>query len=218
MSGFALPAHEPLCRYMIESYNALYARSQVVKLPRQPRLANLLGALSTAISDEIDEATAMAAGLDGVASAALIALLDFMPSGSVRTLSQVVGLTHSGAVRVVDRLVAEGLVTRGTSVDARERSITLTTPGVTVAREVRAARERVVSEVLKQLTASERVMLTSLSERLVAAITEQRLKKRNAGETPAGGALCRMCDFGACGREIGSCPAAATVAKFRAQS
>jgi DNA-binding MarR family transcriptional regulator len=201
---------------MIGSYNALYARSQVVKRRRDPRLANLLGALSTGISDGIYESTAMAAGLDGVASAALIALLDFMPGGSVRTLSQVVGLTHSGAVRVVDRLVAERLVTRGSSADARSRSITLTARGVKVARDVRAARERAVSGVLEQLTASERAMLTTLSERLVAGITEQRLEKRRAGEKPAGGALCRMCDFGACGREIGMCPAAQTVATFRA--
>jgi MarR family transcriptional regulator, negative regulator of the multidrug operon emrRAB len=201
---------------MIGSYNARHTRSQVMKRRRGPRLANLLGALSTGISDGIYESTAMAAGLDGVASAALIALLDFMPGGSVRTLSQVVGLTHSGAVRVVDRLVADGLVTRGTSVDARSRSITLTPRGVRVARQVRAARERVVNEVLEQFTASERATLAGLSERLVAGITEQRLERRNAGETPAGGALCRMCDFGACGREIGMCPAAETVAKFRA--
>jgi len=187
-----------------------------MKRRRDPRLANLLGALSTGLSDGIYESTATAAGLDGVASAALVALLDFMPRGSVRTLSQVVGLTHSGAVRVVDRLVAEGLVTRGSGVDARSRSITLTSSGVKVAHEVRAARELAVSGVLEQLTASERATLTTLCERLVAGITEQRLKKRNAGDTPAGGALCRMCDFGACGREIGICPAAETVARFMA--
>lgn len=187
-----------------------------MKRRRDPRLANLLGALSIGISDELYESTAMAAGLDGVASAALVALLDFMPGGSVRTLSQVVGLTHSGAVRVVDRLVAEGLVSRGASADARARSITLTTRGVKVAREVRAARERAVDAVLEQLTASERATLTTLSERLVAGITEQRLEMRRAGETLAGGALCRMCDFGACGREVGMCPAAEAVAKFRA--
>jgi MarR family transcriptional regulator, negative regulator of the multidrug operon emrRAB len=200
---------------MIGSYNGLHARSQVVKR-RDPRLANLVGALSIGISDAIYESTAIAAGLDGVASAALIALLDFMPGGSVRTLSQVVGVTHSGAVRIVDRLVAERLVTRSSSADARSRSITLTARGVKVARDVRAARERAVSEVLEQLTASERATLTTLSERLVASITGQRLDKRNAGQTPPGGALCRMCDFGACRREIGMCPAAETVTKFRA--
>ncbi len=202
---------------MIGSYNALFTRSQPMKRRRDPRLANLVGALSTGISDAIYESTALAAGLDGVASAALIALLDFMPGGSVRTLSQVVGLTHSGGVRVVDRLVAEGLATRGSSVDARSRSLTLTARGVKVARQVLAARERAVSELLEQLTATEHATLTTLSERLVAGIAAQRLEKRNAGETPAGGALCRMCDFGACGRGAGMCPAAGTVATFRAE-
>ena len=200
---------------MIESYNGVYTRSQVVKPRGDPRLANLLGALSTGISDGINESAALAAGLEGAASAALVALLDFMPSGSVRRLSQVVGLTHSGAVRVVDRLVAEGLVTRGSSVDARSRSVTLTARGARVARDVRAARERSVTDVLEQLTAGERATLTTLCERMVQGITEQRLNVRNAGDTPAGGALCRLCDFGACGRDIGRCPAALTVAKFR---
>ncbi len=201
---------------MIESYNGVHTGSQVVKRRGDPRLANLLGTLSTGISDAIYESTARAAGLDGVASIALVALLDFMPSGSVRTLSHVVGLTHSGAVRVVDRLVAEGLVTRGSSVDARSRSITLTASGARVAREVRAARERAVSGMLEQLTASERATLTTLCERVVQGITQQRLNVRKAGDTPAGGALCRLCDFGACGRDLGRCPSAQTVANVRA--
>ena len=198
---------------MIESYNGVHTRGQVVKRRGDPRLANLLGALSVGISDGMYESTTQAAGLDGVASTALVALLDFMPSGSVRTLSQVVGLTHSGAVRVVDRLVAEGLVTRGSSVDARSRSVTLTARGARVAREVRAARERAVSGVLEQLTASERATLTTLCERVVQSITQQRLDMRQAGDMPAGGALCRLCDFEACGRDKGRCPSAQTVSE-----
>jgi MarR family transcriptional regulator, negative regulator of the multidrug operon emrRAB len=188
--------------------------SQVVKPRSYPRLANLLGTLSTGVTDAINESTAAAADLDGVAPAALVALLDFVPSGSVQALSQVVGLTHSGAVRIVDRLVAEGLVNREASSDARTRSITLTASGMKVALRVRRARDRVVGQAIEQLTDNERATLTKLCERLIADITRHRLERRRAGDTPAGGALCRMCDFGACGREKGNCPAAEAAGQF----
>ena len=192
----------------------VYRGSQVVKPRHDPRLANLLATLSTGITDAIAESTIAAADLDGAAPAALIALLDFVPSGSVLELSQVVGLTHSGAVRLVDRLVADGLVTRGASRDGRARSITLTASGIKLARQVRTARDRVVSRAIEQLTDNERATLTTLCERLVADITRHRLEQRRAGDIPAGGALCRMCDFRACGRENGNCPAAEAAGQF----
>lgn len=192
----------------------VYRSSQVVNHHHDPRLANLLGTLATGISDAMSESTIAAADLDGAAPAALIALLDFVPSGSVLQLSQVVGLTHSGAVRLVDRLVTDGLVTRGASRDGRARSITLTASGIKLARQVRIARDRVVSRTIEQLTDNERATLTTLCERLIADITRHRLEQRRAGDTPAGGALCRMCDFRGCGREKGNCPAAEAAGQF----
>jgi hypothetical protein len=47
---------------------------------------------------------------------------------------------------------------------------------------------------------------------LITTITRQRLEQRASGVAPAGGALCRMCDFAACGRPDGACPAAVTAA------
>jgi MarR family transcriptional regulator, negative regulator of the multidrug operon emrRAB len=182
------------------------------------RLTNLLGALSTGLADAVYEATASAAQLDEAAATALIALLDFSPRGSVRTLSQVVGLTHSGAVRLVDRLAKAGYVARIRGRDARSHSPRLTPTGARVARRVLFAREGAIARTLGELSDAERATLTTLSERLVSAITRQRLEQRAAGVTPAGGALCRMCDFTACGRDKGKCPAAqaATVSARRA--
>ena len=178
--------------------------------PSDARLANLLGALSTGLIDGVHEATSTAAHLDEAAAVALIALLDFSPRGSVETLSQVVGLTHSGTVRLVDRLVDAGYAARKPGRDARSRSPILTTTGATVARRLRSARERAIARHLATLTDNERATLTRLCERLVSAVTKQRLEQRRAGFTPPGGALCRMCDFAACGRDKGRCPVAAT--------
>ena len=99
------------------------ASDATLKRSSDARLVNLVGALTTGLTDAINDAITAVTGLDPVASTALIALLDFLPGGSVRRLSQAVGLTHSGAVRLLDRLVAAGLVARGTGDDARSRSI-----------------------------------------------------------------------------------------------
>jgi MarR family transcriptional regulator, negative regulator of the multidrug operon emrRAB len=203
-------------RYMIRSYMARTS-SRVIN-SRDLRLANLLGALATGLNDASQEAAGAAAGLDGAAQAALVALIAFLPGGSVKDLSQVVGLTHSGAVRLVDRLVAAGLVARGAGRDARSRSVTLTAAGRRAALRIRAARSAAMAHTIDGLTADERVTCTELCERLIAVITRERLEQRAVNRAPLGGALCRMCDFAACGRAIGTCPAAQAAATFTASA
>jgi MarR family transcriptional regulator, negative regulator of the multidrug operon emrRAB len=177
-----------------------------VRASRESRLANLVGAVATGMTDGIREAMCAAAELDPTSASALIALLDFTPRGSVQSLSQVIGLTHSGTVRLVDRLGGAGYVTRAPGGDARSRSIRLTTRGAALARSIRRGRERAILAPLETLSDSERAILSALCERLVGALTRERLEQRAAGGAPGGGALCRTCDFAACGRERGSCP------------
>ncbi|MDT5108692.1 MAG: hypothetical protein QOE20_582 [Mycobacterium sp.] len=172
------------------------------------RLANLLGAVATGLTDQVGAACAEAAQLSGAAPEALIVMLDFSPEGSVHALSQAVGLTHSGAVRLVDRLAGAGWVTRRPGDDARSVKISLTRRGRTVAERVRSRRNDELAAALVGLTARQRSDLLHTCELVVANLTRQRLTQRAAGEQPAGGALCRMCDFAACGRPAGMCPAA----------
>ena len=93
------------------------------------RLANLVGAVATGLSDAVQDAALTAGGVDARSAAALVALLDFAPSGSVHVLSQIVGLTHSGGVRLVDRLAGAGHVQRGPGTDARSITVELYDPG-----------------------------------------------------------------------------------------
>jgi MarR family transcriptional repressor of emrRAB len=178
------------------------------------RLANLLGAVATGLTDQVGAACADAAQLSGAGPEALIVMLDFSPEGSVHMLSQAVGLTHSGAVRLVDRLVAAGWATRRPGDDARSVKISLTRRGRAVAERVRARRHDEIASALGGLTARQRSDLLHACELVVANLTRQRLAHRAAGEQPAGGALCRMCDFTACGRPSGSCPAAQQAAAW----
>ncbi len=176
------------------------------------RLANLLGALTLALGDRMRESTEAAAAHTDAAPAALVALSQSLGGGSIDRLRSAVGLTPSGAVRLVDRLVADGLVERRPAADRRAVSLVLTRSGRQAARRVRSARARSLAEPLAALSVAERATLTRLSEKLVRGVVAERLDGRERGDPPAGGWLCRMCDFAACGRADGRCPAASTAA------
>jgi len=183
------------------------------------RLENLLGALSLAISDEIADAAATVSGLGDAAPAALVVLHESGRGRSIDYLRQMVGLTHSGAVRLVDRLVEAGHVERGIGHDARSIGLQLTRRGADTARRIRVARRKSAVQTLATLDDADRATLTRLCEVMLANLTEQKMRRRDAGDQPSGGALCRLCDFASCGRADGRCPtaqmAAAHVARER---
>lgn len=163
------------------------------------RLANIFGALALGLVDGMDASTERAA---------LVALSDLLAGRSVDDLRRAVGLTHSGGVRVVDRLVAGGLVERRRGGDGRSVALALTDEGRRVAGRARAARMATVHDLLSVLDDHEREALTPILEKLVGAVVAGRLRARAAGVDPAGGWLCRLCDPMACGRAEGRCPAA----------
>ncbi len=175
---------------------------------RDARLANLLATAAIGLTDQISAQTADMAQLDGKAPDALVAMLDFSPRGSVHRLSQIVGLTHSGAVRLVDRLVDAGFVQRAPGPDGRSVAVSLTREGRRLARRVRERRLAESARVLDGLADRQRDELLAACELIVASLTRRRLDQRSAGDAPPGGALCRLCDFSACGRPEGLCPAA----------
>jgi len=171
------------------------------------RLANLLGAAAIGITDRMQDAARDTAGLDTSDSTALIALLDFSPHGTIEALSRICGLTHSGAVRLVNRLATAGYVTRHPGRNARSVAVGLTAAGRTLAGQLRDARARAIAQTLAGLTKQQRTELAGACEVLIGALRTHRLARRAAGELPSGGALCRLCDFGACQRPQGNCPA-----------
>lgn len=178
--------------------------------PADARLANLLGALATGLTDRMQEVAWQVARLDSSSAAALIALLDFSPAGPIQTLSQICGLTHSGGVRLVNRLAVAGYVERSSGRDARSITVGLTHTGQAAALELRAARHAAIAATMADLTTSQRQNLATACDALIAALTTHRLAIRADGRMPAGGALCRLCDFAACERADGNCPAART--------
>ncbi len=169
--------------------------------------ANLLGALSLLIADQTAGAVEGVAG-SGSAASALSALYQFLERPTIDDLRRVLGLTPSGAVRLVDRLAEAGLATRGPGGDGRSRSIRLTAAGRRAAAKVTEARAAVLSRALGGLTASERETLHGLLGRVLAGMVWRK---------DGGAWICRMCDLRACGHEEGRCPVAnAAAAKYGA--
>ena len=161
------------------------------------RTANLLGALSLVIADRTADAMADAGGRPESAAAALSALLHFLDRPSVDLLRQVLGLTSSGTVRLLDRLEEAGYVRRGPGADGRSASISLTDAGESAAQQVAAARAGVLDGALGALSPGEREAFDQLAGKVLAGLI------RGPGATRW---ICRLCDTGACRRPAGGCP------------
>ena len=158
--------------------------------------ANLLGAFVLAVADRQTDAVVRVAG-DASSAAALNALQDFLDQPSVDLLRQVLGLTHSGTVRLLDRLEAQGLVARAPGPDARTVAVRLTRKGSAAARQVSAARAAVLEEALAPLDRRQRMAIGQALGELLSHLVPEPVATRWT---------CRLCDTAACGRPEGRCP------------
>jgi rubrerythrin len=111
----------------------------------------------------------------------------------------------------VTQLQSDGLAERRAGEDRRRVEVRLTRRGHQRARQARAARDRIVTSATSALTVAQARTLEALLDKLVSARVTSRLERRRAGE--AGAWWCRTCDFAACGRPSGRCPAQATGAQ-----
>lgn len=145
---------------------------------------NAFGALSLAVADRMQEAMASVAGHGASGPAALVALDGAAGGGSIDSLRLLLGITHSGAVRLVDRLAAAGLVERRVGADARAVSLHLTPQGRRTARRVLAAREAAIEQVLAALSPVQRGQLEPLLAAMIDGIADAR--------------MCRKCDTSRC--------------------
>jgi DNA-binding MarR family transcriptional regulator len=171
------------------------------------RFANLVATVAVALSEQVREAAERTSGQAGAGPAALVLLAQSLRGGTMDDLRRAIGLTPSGAVRLVDRLVADGLVERRAGADQRSLALVLTRSGRAAARRIAKSRAQVVTDALRDIAPDEQEVLRSIVEQLAASITLQRLEGRAQGQIPAGGWLCRLCDQAACGRPEGQCPA-----------
>lgn len=169
-------------------------------MPDEGRLdgpANVFGALALIVTDQMADATASAAGRADSAPAALAALHHFLDRPSVDRLRQVLGLTSSGTVRLLDRLADSGLIERTPGADGRTTAVILTGTGRTAAEHVCEARGAVLDRALSALTPDERAQFTELAGKVLVGMM------RGPGAVRW---MCRLCDTGVCRGAPGGCP------------
>ncbi len=152
-------------------------------------LANLVGAFATTISMRVEREVSELGGHGLTHESALVAIFNH-PNDSIDMLRKVLGITHSGAVRLINTLEEEGLVERHRSKkDARTAVLRVTSAGQQRACMVLQARAQVTERVLKAFTLEQQQSLTSLLETALGQITNEQEDARR---------ICRLCNEEIC--------------------
>jgi len=162
------------------------------------RAANLLAATAQLVTDAVADELAAQLPHGASAPAALVTIAHH-PGLSIDRLSVPLGLTHSGTVRLIDRLEADELVRREKRSERAVR-LHLTRRGRRAVDRIEAARIMASQRVLSTLSTPERRQLDAILSRLLAARTHDQEDLRR---------ICRLCSFDACEPEGRRCPVAA---------
>jgi MarR family transcriptional regulator, negative regulator of the multidrug operon emrRAB len=142
--------------------------------------ANLLGVVGLAVADRIEETARDILNHAGETPAALVVI-----GYGFGTL----GLSHPGSVRLVDRLVADGLVERRKGRDKRAIALHLTVDGAALREILLTERLAAIKQFLMPLTDSELGALSSLLHKMLSSIDATDLERCT---------LCRLCDARVC--------------------
>lgn len=152
------------------------------------RTANLLGVLGLAVADRIEEVARDILGRIGETPAALV-VIGHGSGLSNDGLRRILGLSHPGTVRLVDRLVADGLVERGEGKDRRAVALRLTEQGQSVRDKLLQGRLNALDALLKPLSEHERELFDSLLGKILISMDTTVSDRRT---------LCRLCDVQVC--------------------
>src|SRR5687768_12822486 len=136
------------------------------------QVANRLGAAALTLSDRVREVTEAATGMSGGLPAALVSLSEWADGRSVEVLAEAMRVSHSRAVRVVDRLEATGLARREPDPsDGRRALVQLEPAGRDLADRALEARARVLRAAIAELDGGDLRELERLLGPLLEATT-----------------------------------------------
>jgi MarR family transcriptional regulator, negative regulator of the multidrug operon emrRAB len=165
------------------------------------RTANLLGTLGLAVHDGQADVIARASGLSPVSAAGLHAV--GQEAGiSIRTISIRLGLTHAGAVRVIDRLCEANLVERRGGPDGRTVALHLTRPGRTAWKRQLVARASWLDQCIEEAPHHIQLQAAAVFDYLLRTLTTDEDQSER---------LCRLCDEASCPQDI--CPVTCSVSQ-----
>ncbi len=151
------------------------------------RVANLLGAFGLLVSDAVGSALGDAR-LEPTSMTALVHLSKY-PGESIDGLRGPLELSHSGCVRLVDRIEAAGYVVREKAQDGRAVALQLTRKGREAAAGSLRRRGNWLRRSLRSLTAEEQETLGRLLAKVLS------FEVSNSSQALR---VCRACDYRAC--------------------
>lgn len=152
------------------------------------RTANLLGTVGLAVADRIEDTARDILNHAGETPAALV-VIGYGLGPSNDQLRRVLGLSHPGSVRLVDRLVADHLVERRRGHDNRAIALYLTDKGAALRETLLGGRLAAIKPLLMPLTETEQATLAALLHKMLSSIETTDLERCT---------LCRLCDNRVC--------------------
>jgi DNA-binding MarR family transcriptional regulator len=139
------------------------------------RLINLFGALAQGVSDEMRGAISQRFPAGGKTAAAF---------------GKALRLSHAGAARVVERLVAQKFVSKSQSAgDRRVMHVSLTPGGETERRALLNLRSTAITGLLAAVGEKDRAALERVAETILASLPRDEVRARTT---------CRFCDEEKC--------------------
>jgi MarR family transcriptional regulator, negative regulator of the multidrug operon emrRAB len=162
------------------------------------RLANLLGATASALTERISttiDSTGLNAG-----DAALLNAIGQHEGQRIAEIRFALGLSHPGAVRAVDRLAAAGWVRREVGVDGRSVSLHLTNEGVEMWHRTMDASWSVLQRAVAAISSIDRNNVERALENILGVLTVASDQAEY---------ICRLCNESVCPQE--RCPVTQSV-------
>ncbi|MFM9863024.1 MAG: MarR family winged helix-turn-helix transcriptional regulator [Micropepsaceae bacterium] len=152
------------------------------------RTANLLGVVGLAVADRI-EATARDILAHAGETPAAVVVIGYGLGPSNDLLRRILGLSHPGTVRLVDRLVADGLVERREARDKRAIALYLSKRGKALREELLKGRLAAIRPLLAPLTSAEQETFAALLHKMLSSMDTTDMERCT---------LCRLCDDRVC--------------------
>lgn len=150
---------------------------------------NLFAALAQGVTDRV-KGVIFEAFPSGGETAAAVVVIGHQPGMSIDQVSKILRLSHAGAVRLIDRLIGQGLVVKITSAaDRRMMHLHLTAAGNQEREKLLALRNASVAELLKGVSLADQELLERLSESILSRLPCDALSALTT---------CRFCDEKKC--------------------
>ena len=152
------------------------------------RAVNVLGAFIDAMYRRVEVQINSVHGMGGEGPAAIV-MIGTNPSRTVDFLARALELSHSGTVRLVDRLETDELVQRRACADKRAVALVLTERGMRKMRAILRARRECLEAVFDVIDSKQQIQLTHALEEMLASITTSDQVAES---------ICRRCEEAAC--------------------